>query len=70
MSKLGSFAQHRKLQLLLLLLHLVLRLEQDLDEFGQRLFAGHTSEVSALNFVPANLLSSARGTAIVLEAAA
>jgi len=66
----GLVADDAELDLLLLLLHLVLRDKQNLGDVGQRLVDGHLSEVLLLDLISRELLASAACTAVVLVALA
>ena len=64
----GIVTDNAELELLLLLLHFLLRLEKDLDDVGQGLLDSQLAEVLLLNFVSGELLSSSTGAAVVLVA--
>ena len=65
-----SSREHAQLQLLLLLLHLVLALEEELGDLGERLFHRHVPEVSLLDFIPGELTAASSGATVVLIAGA
>lgn len=63
-----ALGEHAQLQLLLLLLHLVLRLEQQLGDQRKSLFDSLFTEVALLDFISGQLTATARCAPVVLEA--
>ena len=64
----GIVTDNAELELLLLLLHFLLRLEKDLDDVGEGLLDSQLAEVLLLNLVSGELLSSPTGATVVLVA--
>jgi len=65
-----AFAEHCEFELLLLLLHLVLSLEQQFCNLGKSLFDAHLAESSLFDFVASQLATTTGSTSVVLEARA
>ena len=62
----GALGHNTDFQLLLLVLHLLLSLQNDLGEQGQGLLHSQVLKVRLLNLVSADLLSSSTGATVVL----
>ena len=57
-----------QLELLLLIFHFFLALEENFGHNGHRLLHSHIAELDLLNLIASHLLTTTRGAAIVLEA--
>jgi len=64
----GIIADNAEFELLLLLLHFLLRLKKDLDDVWEGVLDSHLAEVLLLNLVSGELLPSSTGAAVVLVA--
>jgi len=64
----GLVTDDAEFELLLLLLHFLLRLKKDLDDVWEGLLDSQLAEVLLLNLVSGELLASATGAAVVLVA--
>lgn len=63
-----AFGQDSNLQLLLLLLHFILSLKQELRHQGEGLLDSEVTEVTLLDLVSGELASATSSTSVVLEA--
>ena len=64
------FSENAEFQLLLLLLHLVLTLQQKLGDLGERLLDSQFAEIGLFDFVTGKLTATTCSTAVVLVACA
>lgn len=66
----ASLANKGQLELLLLIFHFFLALEENLGHKGQRLLHSHVAELGLLNVIASHLSTTTRRAAIILEAVA